>query len=65
MLQSIEHPDVGKLSQLGIPFRFSRSPGSVDTAPPTLAQHTDDVLENILQLSDERIAALRRAGAVG
>jgi crotonobetainyl-CoA:carnitine CoA-transferase CaiB-like acyl-CoA transferase len=44
---------------LGIPFRFSDTPASVRRAPPTLGQHTEQVLRDVLHLSDARIAALR------
>jgi crotonobetainyl-CoA:carnitine CoA-transferase CaiB-like acyl-CoA transferase len=44
---------------LGIPFRFSATPASVRRPPPTLGQHTEQVLRDELGLSDERIAALR------
>ena len=65
MLQTLQHDEVGALQQLGIPFRFSRSPGSLDLPPPMLAQHTDEVLTSILARSAEQIAALRNVGTIG
>jgi succinate---hydroxymethylglutarate CoA-transferase len=59
MVRSVKHPTVGDLKMLGIPFRFSATPASVRRPPPTLGQHTEQVLRDELGLSDERIAALR------
>ena len=33
-------------------------------APPTLGQHTDEVLREVLDMSDAEIAALRDAGVI-
>jgi formyl-CoA transferase len=59
MVRSVKHPTAGELKMLGIPFRFSATPASVRRPPPTLGQHTEQVLRDELGLSDERIAALR------
>ena len=59
MVRSVKHPTAGELKMLGIPFRFSATPASVRRPPPTLGQHTEQVLREELGLSDERIAALR------
>jgi crotonobetainyl-CoA:carnitine CoA-transferase CaiB-like acyl-CoA transferase len=40
----VEHPTEGRLRTLGIPVTFSRTPGSVRTLPPTLGEHTNEVL---------------------
>ena len=59
MVRVVKHPTAGELKLLGIPFRFSATPASVRRPPPTLGQHTEQVLRDELGLSDERIAALR------
>jgi crotonobetainyl-CoA:carnitine CoA-transferase CaiB-like acyl-CoA transferase len=59
MVETVEHPVIGELKMLGIPFKFSDTPASVRRAPPTLGQHTDDVLQD-LGLDAQAIAALRR-----
>src|SRR5882672_11018980 len=64
MVETIEHPTVGVLKMLGIPFKFSATPASVRCAPPTLGQHTDEVLKAELGLDDDAIAQLRRENAV-
>ena len=64
MIETVEHPTVGALKMLGIPFKFSDTPSSVRRAPPTLGQHTDEVLKAELGLDDAAIAQLRREKAI-
>jgi crotonobetainyl-CoA:carnitine CoA-transferase CaiB-like acyl-CoA transferase len=59
------HPRAGKVKMVGAPVRLSETPGSVRTPAPMLGEHTDQVLREVLGLSDEAIAALREAGAIG
>lgn len=63
-LIEIEHPHAGKLRMPGVPVRLSSTPGVVRTPAPTLGQHTDEVLRDLLGLNEQEIAALRSAGAV-
>jgi crotonobetainyl-CoA:carnitine CoA-transferase CaiB-like acyl-CoA transferase len=65
MIEIVEHATVGAVRVLGVPIKLSDTPGNVRTAPPTLGQHTDQILRNDLGLSDEEIATLRRNGSVG
>jgi formyl-CoA transferase/CoA:oxalate CoA-transferase len=60
----IDHPRAGKLRAVGVPARLSATPGSVRTPAPMLGQHTDEVLRDLLGLSESEIASLRSAGAV-
>jgi crotonobetainyl-CoA:carnitine CoA-transferase CaiB-like acyl-CoA transferase len=64
MVRSVHHPTAGDVKMLGIPFRFSDTPPSVRRAPPTLGQHTEQVLRDVLNLSDARIAGLRAAKVI-
>src|SRR5712671_1256003 len=59
MVETVTHPTIGELKMLGIPFKFSDTPASVGRAPPTLGQHTDDILSE-LGMDAAAIAALRR-----
>jgi succinate--hydroxymethylglutarate CoA-transferase len=60
MVETVEHPLIYKLKMLGIPFKFSDTPASVRRAPPTLGQHTDEILGQELGLKESEIAQLRR-----
>jgi formyl-CoA transferase len=64
MVRTIEHPVAGEIRTLGIPFRFSDTPTGIRRAPPTLSQHTAEVLRDELGYSDEQIGRLRRDGVV-
>ena len=46
------------------PIRMSATPPSYDYPPPTLGQHTDEVLRELLDLGPERLAALRERGVI-
>jgi crotonobetainyl-CoA:carnitine CoA-transferase CaiB-like acyl-CoA transferase len=48
---------------LGVPIKLSETPGSVRSAPPTLGQHTAQVLAEIGMTIGE-IDDLRRASAI-
>ena len=60
LVREIDHPTAGKVKVLGMPFRFSDTPPSIRRAPPTLGQHTDEVLGDEMGMTPERIAELRQ-----
>ena len=43
MVQSVEHPTIGDLKLLGIPFKFSATPATIRRAPPLLGQHDAEI----------------------
>ena len=59
MVRTVQHPTAGEVKTLGIPFRFSDTPASVRRPPPTLGQHTGEILRDMLKLSPSRVAELR------
>ncbi len=59
MIETVEHPAIGALKVIGTPFKFSATPTSVRRAPPTLGQHTDEILRDELGYDDRKIVALR------
>lgn len=64
MIQQVEHAVAGALRVTGVPVKLSDTPGSVRTPPPTLGQHTSEILAKDAGLDDAAIAALRSFGVV-
>jgi crotonobetainyl-CoA:carnitine CoA-transferase CaiB-like acyl-CoA transferase len=65
MAVEVEHPTAGRVRLPGIPVKFAGTPARVQGPPPTLGQHTDEVLRDVLGLSPAAIAELRASGALG
>jgi crotonobetainyl-CoA:carnitine CoA-transferase CaiB-like acyl-CoA transferase len=60
----LPHPLAGVAPGVANPIRLSRSPVSYRSAPPTLGQHTQEVLQQWLELSDSAIDALRNSRVI-
>jgi crotonobetainyl-CoA:carnitine CoA-transferase CaiB-like acyl-CoA transferase len=63
MVVEVEHSRVGKTPAIGLPIKFSDTPGSVRRPAPVMGEHTDDVLAGLGYSADE-ITRLRKEGAV-
>jgi crotonobetainyl-CoA:carnitine CoA-transferase CaiB-like acyl-CoA transferase len=63
MVETVEHPTAGAFRMLGVPFTMAGTAARVRRPPPTLGQHTDEVLGE-LGLDAPALAALKDAGAV-
>lgn len=61
IVKKLEHPQAGTVRVVGPPVSYSDSLNSARTAPPALGQHTDEVLRNVLNYDNDKIAELRRA----
>jgi crotonobetainyl-CoA:carnitine CoA-transferase CaiB-like acyl-CoA transferase len=60
---SVPHPDGMEMPQVRSPFRFRNSELRLNDGPPTLGQHTDEVLAE-MGLSAGEIADLRKEQAI-
>ena len=59
----VDHPERGKYLTVGNPVKLSDSPSDVERSP-LLGEHTDEVMRDVVGLSDEEIAAAREDGAI-
>jgi crotonobetainyl-CoA:carnitine CoA-transferase CaiB-like acyl-CoA transferase len=55
----LPHPTAGSVPLVASPMRFSATPVEQKLPPPTLGQHTDEILKEVLGLDASAIAALR------
>jgi crotonobetainyl-CoA:carnitine CoA-transferase CaiB-like acyl-CoA transferase len=60
----VPHPTAGKVPMVASPMRFSATPITYEVPPPTLGQHTAEVLAKRLSMSAEEIERLKRDGIV-
>jgi CoA:oxalate CoA-transferase len=65
MAVSVDHPTAGRVRLPGIPVKFADTPARIQGPPPLLGEHTEAVLREVLQLTDEAIVDLRACGALG
>ena len=61
---ALPHPLAGTAPLIASPMKFSATPVRQDMAPPTLGQHTAEILAQRLGLDEAAIARLRAAGAI-
>ncbi len=64
MVVEIDHPEIGAYEALGNPIKSSAMEDGGFSPPPTLGEHTDEVLGSLLGLSTSEIQALRDEGIV-
>ena len=64
MVVHTEHKALGSIPIVNRPIKFPGAPQPIPSAPPVLGEHTDAILGDVLDLSPERIAALRALGAI-
>jgi formyl-CoA transferase len=62
MWVELDHPQRGKWWNVGMPIKLSASPAVIKRSP-TLGEHTDEVLRQVLGYDEGKVGALRQAGA--
>jgi formyl-CoA transferase len=62
MYVELDHPQRGKWFNVGMPIKLSDSPAKIERSP-TLGEHTDEILREVLGWSDPQIEAGKQSGA--
>lgn len=61
---TVPHPVAGEVTMLASPLAYMSGSPMTYLAPPTIGQHTDDILAERLNMSAEEIGRLREAGII-
>ncbi len=64
MVLGVEHPTIGTVETLGLPIKFSDTPGEVKSAAPLLGQHSREILAEY-GYADSDIDRLIGQGVIG
>jgi len=64
MRVTAQHSEDGDVPLLNSPLRIPTAPTSIRRAPPTLGEHTEEVLAEMFGLDAASVAALRQEGVV-
>jgi formyl-CoA transferase len=62
MWVELDHPQRGKWFNVGMPIKLSASPAVIKRSP-TLGEHTDEVLKDVLGYDAGKVDQLKKAGA--
>lgn len=63
MVVRLNHPKAGPIRVTGVPIKLSETPGAVESPPPLLGEHTDEILSDWLGVSPSELESLRGARA--
>jgi crotonobetainyl-CoA:carnitine CoA-transferase CaiB-like acyl-CoA transferase len=64
MVQTIDHPACGPIKVISPPVKYSNAEPSIRSPPPLLGEHTDELLQDLVGLSQECIEELKKKGVV-
>jgi len=60
-----EHITAGKVRSPQFPIKLSQPPANSSMPAPTLGQHNEEILIELLGYTKEQVDDLRKAGAIG
>ncbi|KAK3860815.1 hypothetical protein Pcinc_033155 [Petrolisthes cinctipes] len=64
MVEEMEHESVGRIKQVAPAVTFSALENRIRSAPPSLGQHTTQVLTDVLSYSQHKIRRLQEQGVI-
>ena len=64
MIVEVDHPTAGKLKMPGVAIKLSDTPGEIRTPAPLLGEHTQGLLKEMFNYTDEEIAKLVEDGVL-
>jgi len=64
MVIEVKHPTAEKIRLVGIPVKYSETPGSVRLPPPLLGQNTEEIIQDLLGYSREETEIFRHEGVI-
>ncbi|KAJ5085369.1 hypothetical protein N7532_010140 [Penicillium argentinense] len=64
MVTEVDHPSCGTIKLVNTPIKYSEATPGVRSPPPTLGQHTNEILASLLEYSESDIARLKKEGVL-
>ena len=64
MIREIDHPIAGRMKCIGSPINLSETPSEIMRPAPLLGEHTEQVLRNLLNMSQDQISKLKEGRTV-
>jgi len=64
MVADVPHPTAESFKMVASPMKFTETPCEITRHPPLLGEHTDEILKEMLDFSEERIASLKASGTI-
>ena len=63
MTMVVNHPRLGPIRQVGLPYKLSATPASIRSAPPLLGEHSAEILAE-LGYNEAEVTSLRAEGVI-
>jgi succinate--hydroxymethylglutarate CoA-transferase len=64
LVETMEHPVAGDIRVVGPPVQYSEGGNYIRASPPTLGQHTENVLETLLGYDKDQLAELKKQNVI-
>ncbi|MFW5636247.1 MAG: CaiB/BaiF CoA transferase family protein [Thermodesulfobacteriota bacterium] len=64
MVADVPHPTAESFKMAASPMKLTETPCEITRHPPLLGEHTDEVLKEMLDIDEKRIASLRASGII-